>query len=333
MGDSIFRGTRCLVCAQTLSYRLTLLQGGGRSTFNVPNNHLKISRAAALIAAIPWWLWLLFGVGAWLIARGMIGLKPAPPLTPVKLLHTSLLQLAGNVLSLTGPIISVLLAIASGRIRAKSRLAQFPDRQEPILSDGDATSRQAWDTTKWSLPLLRALEWKRLEQLSAVYFRTLKFRVEEAKPGPDGGVDLKLFSGTSASPGVLVQCKAWSSWKVGVKEIRELFGVMAAEGVDEGILVTTSSFSKDAVDFARGKNIALIDGEDLLSKLLSLPLEDQAHMLMLATSGDFTTPTCPSCGIKMVMRMAQGTGDAFWGCSRFPLCRSRIGIARRPAVT
>lgn len=180
------------------------------------------------------------------------------------------------------------------------------------------------DTTRWSMDLLKALEWKRLEQLSAVYFRTLGFRVEEADHGPDGGVDLRLYERYGKRPGILVQCKAWNSWKVGVKEMRELFGVMAAEEVGEGIFVTTSTFTEEARQFARGKNIALIDADDLLKKIHDLRPEDQVHILGLVTQGDFTTPTCPSCGIKMVRRTAQATGQSFWGCLRFPQCRTTI---------
>ena len=161
-----------------------------------------------------------------------------------------------------------------------------------------------------------------------MYFRTLKFRVEEAAPGPDGGVDLRLYSEGSPRVGVLVQCKAWNSLKVGVKEVRELFGVMAAEGVNEGIFVTTSGFTVEAHEFARGKTIALIDGPDLLGKLLALPVEDQRHILERCTADDFQTPTCPSCGIKMVKRTASRTGQQFWGCANYPRCRTTLAIRR-----
>lgn len=103
---------------------------------------------------------------------------------------------------------------------------------------------------------------------------------------------------------------------------------MAAEGVNEGIFVTTSTFTRDAAEFARGKNIALIDGADLLRKLQDLPPEDQEHILAAITTGDYTTPTCPSCGIKMVTRVAKTSGEGFWGCTRYPKCRARIQMGR-----
>lgn len=227
-------------------------------------------------------------------------------------------------------------------VRARTKYKERP-RIDPIIdprsranaTDG-AVNKYQWgrssendptpsiDTSSWNIGLLKALEWKRLEQLGALYFRALRFRVEEANFGPDGGVDLRLFAGTNSRPDILVQCKAWNSWKVGVKLVRELRGVMANERVPEGIFLTTSIFTEDAIAFAKQSNIATIDGEDLLRKLLNLPAGDQTQILKTITAGDFTTPSCPSCGIKMVKRVAGNGGEPFWGCASFPKCRNKM---------
>jgi restriction system protein len=298
---------------------------------------------------MPWRRWVAVAVFAVLIAQGMIRTKFPEAPSIATAISISLLQWLGYVIALVGPLLCVPLAILSARQRPRPARAQAARRQEPIPRRAEPAKAardlyQEWkkaaarpapagvDTSRWNLALLRALEWRRLEELAAAYFRTLRFRVKEGPPGPDGGVDLRLYGSDSGSAGVLVQCKAWGSWKVGVKEIRELFGVMAGEGVSEGIFVTTSSFTDEAAEWARGKNITLIDGDDFLRKLRDLPAQDQAHILKLATSGDFTTPSCPSCRTKMVRRMAQGTGDSFWGCSRFPKCHSKIRIGRAQAA-
>lgn len=171
-------------------------------------------------------------------------------------------------------------------------------RRLPRAGDWDEAPAPAHGipTSAWSLALLRALEWKRFEELCAGYFR------------------------------VLVQCKAWSTYDIGVKAIRELFGVMAASQVAEGVFVTTGRFTQPARDFALGKEIILIDGADLLAKIAALREDQQAQLLRLATEGDFTRPTCPSCGIKMVRRIARASGDPFWGCENFPGCRTTLRI-------
>ena len=54
-------------------------------------------------------------------------------------------------------------------------------------------------------------------------------------------------------PGVaaIVQCKAWQTYNVGVKPVRELFGVMAADRVPEGFFVTTGDYTGDARTLTR----------------------------------------------------------------------------------
>jgi hypothetical protein len=177
------------------------------------------------------------------------------------------------------------------------------------------------DTSRWSLELLRALEWKRFEMLCAAYFEALGFKAHVARAGADGGVDVLLYKDDAPKPGIIVQCKAWNTYKVGVKPIRELYGVMARDGVAEGIFVTTGQFTAEARAFPKGNEMHLWDGKDLLSKIKELPSDTKVALLRTATQGDFTTPTCPSCGIKMVPRVSKSDRETFWGCRNYPRCR------------
>jgi len=46
------------------------------------------------------------------------------------------------------------------------------------------------------------------------------------------------------------------------------------------------------------------------------------QLLDFATAGDWTTPTCPSCGVKMAARNSKRR--RFWGCVHFPKCRGTL---------
>jgi len=46
-----------------------------------------------------------------------------------------------------------------------------------------------------------------------------------------------------------------------------------------------------------------------------------------ATAGDYTTPTCASCGVKMIVRTPKAGGKAFWGCVNYPRCTMIIYTA------
>jgi HJR/Mrr/RecB family endonuclease len=168
-----------------------------------------------------------------------------------------------------------------------------------------------------SAELLDKLEWRRFEEVVTLYFRKTGFVARRSRVGADGGVDILLSRSNEPKPFAYVQCKAWHAYKVGVKPVRELFGVMAAEQISQGYFVTAGEFTSEAVEFADGKALKLVTGAYLLDKLSALPQADQDEILKQITDGDYTTPTCPRCDIKMVMRHGP-TGD-FWGCPNFRL--------------
>ena len=80
---------------------------------------------------------------------------------------------------------------------------------------------------------IRQLDWKQFEELLGEYYRQTGYKVlENHGRGPDGGVDLRLRDAGNRS--ILVQCKQWPKRKVGVKIVRELYGVVASEGAAAG---------------------------------------------------------------------------------------------------
>lgn len=178
--------------------------------------------------------------------------------------------------------------------------------------------------TSWSIELLKSIEWKLFEDLSAAYYKEKGIRAELTRLGADGGIDIKLFQDNSGNPTSIVQCKAWNSRQVGVKEIREFLGVMSHEKIRKGFFMASGSYSDDAKEIAKANQITLIDGAMLLAMIQRLPNEAQNRLLALATAGDYTTPSCPSCGVKMLIRT--GKRGEFWGCKNFPRCRQMLHV-------
>lgn len=197
------------------------------------------------------------------------------------------------------------------------------DEADAALSVASATLAPVTGP-EWSIELLRKLEWKRFEEVVAAYIRELGQTARTTRIGPDGGVDVEVLDPATNRVVMLVQCKAWDAYKVGIKPVRELFGVMAAARVTEGAFFTTGEFTNEAMSFGRENNLDLIDGVELMSRVGQLPQSSQLNLLRLATDGDYTTPTCPSCDVKMVLRTAnkgRSEGQEFWGCRNFPRCR------------
>ena len=136
--------------------------------------------------------------------------------------------------------------------------------------------------------------------------------------GPDGGVDLRLRKNGQV---VFVQCKHWKARSVGVKVVRELFGVMAAKNVKQGIAVTYGEFTSEARDFAKANAIALINGPKLTQMIASVQQSGNVQ------AQPEVARACPKCGSEMVLRVAKKgphSGEKFWGCSKFPDCRGVV---------
>jgi len=181
----------------------------------------------------------------------------------------------------------------------------------------------------WSLDLIRSVEWKRFEELCDNYFKTKGWTTKPANFGPDGGVDIFLYGRDASKPLGIVQCKAWGSAVVSVKEIRELFGIMTDIGSTLGIFITTSAYSEDAKRFASDKHIKLMDADHLLELIRALPEEQRQALLTTTTAGDYRTPSCPTCGVKLVWRVAQKgrhAGQPFWGCKNYPRCKYTMRV-------
>jgi restriction system protein len=176
----------------------------------------------------------------------------------------------------------------------------------------------------WTIDALRSLEWKRFELLCAKYYEAVGFKSETIRCGADGGIDVKLFKIDPNKPLAVVQCKSWNTQQVGVKEVRELLGVMTHEKVRRGVFITTSTYTKDARSLSADNPIQLLDGEGFVKKLCELPRASQDDLLKFAFEGDYKTPTCASCGIKMAKR--ESKRGAFWGCFNYPRCRSTFAI-------
>jgi restriction system protein len=172
------------------------------------------------------------------------------------------------------------------------------------------------------------LSWQEFEQLVGEGFRYRGFQVSDrGGASPDGGVDLVMARGYER---FLVQCKQWRAKSVGVSVVRELYGVMAAERVAGGYVVTSGTFTRDAKGFASGRNIELVDGKGLDALLWDGKRSRSAvAVTQVAASVVPSKPLCPSCKTPMVFRTAkQGSrkGSSFWGCAQYPKCRQTVAI-------
>jgi restriction system protein len=200
-----------------------------------------------------------------------------------------------------------------------ARLATLhPSREAAAL----ASLRVRFNLRQWNAELLRQLEWRRFEELCAAYYQALGFDTAIEGLGADGGVDIVL--NMPSAPTSLARCKAWDAYRVGIKAVKDLRASAATANIADAVLLTSGRFTQEALDLARAEKIEMIDGKGLLEKLSALPPEKSLALLKFATTGDFLTPTCPRCSVKMESRRSTKGGRAFWGCRNYPQCKQTI---------
>lgn len=115
-----------------------------------------------------------------------------------------------------------------------------------------------------SRPNLMDLTPSEFEHLVGNLFQRMGLETRVTRSSRDGGVDAVVYDMRPVIGGkIVVQAKRYRH-TVGVSAVRDLFGTMDHERANKGILVTTSGFGPDAHDFAKGKQIELVDGGNLL---------------------------------------------------------------------
>ena len=284
----------------------------------------------------PWQVSVIFSIVAFILLRWII---------PSQFSHNQYLTAFSNTSKSVAPF-ALLFLIPGLLVYIKQKLNKAPHdlssiikesslayvNTVPVYSQHKIKGFPKVDPIKtpeaikeWSLSLLKEIEWKRFELLCAEYFRCLGKRVETINNGADGGIDARIFSDKTNKLEYAIQCKSWNSL-VGIKALRELYGVMSHEAAGKGIFMTTSDFTEEAKKFATDHNnkLFLINGEKFVSMLLKLPALSQKKLLAFATEGDYKTPSCPSCGIKLFKRA--GKSGPFWGCTNYPKCRTTMNV-------
>lgn len=308
----------------------------------------KQEHLLVMLVGLPWWCSLVVGCIAFAALRWLVPVwfAQSPLLSGLAAASRACAWIVLLVFAATG-FAALLRATVTKRYRRRADKVHGKggERSEPALHSArlitpDAPARASASRPAaamppqphfdgWSLESLRALEWKRFELLTARYYAALGFRTETIAAGPDGGIDVKLFRADPHKPLALVQCKAWNVNAVGVKEVRELLGVMTHERVARGVFVTSGVYTREARNVGEANPIQMLDGAAFLKKLLDLPAHEREALFHFAFDGDFTTPTCASCGIKMVRR--EGGRGPFWGCRNYPSCTSRFPMRPAPA--
>ena len=251
-----------------------------------------------LLLVLPWWVSVIVSGLAY------IGLNYiAPSITVDGLLLQPILKALPGL----SPIIPLVLLIPA-----------------PISAFTSWRKRKLVDDQK-NIQTIRDLSWREFEELVAEAYRRQGFNViENTTAGADGGIDVRLKKDGHTH---LVQCKNWRNIKVGVKVVREMYGVMTAEQASSVIIIISGVFTQEAKNFANGKPIDLVDGAQLENLIANVQVASAKVEPVITTSLESINNQnnlCPKCGGSLILRTSkrgQNAGNQFLGCSSYPKCR------------
>jgi restriction system protein len=178
------------------------------------------------------------------------------------------------------------------------------------------------------LAAIRKMSWGEFESLCIQAFQQRGYAVEpgERLTATRGEVDFALRKGDEIS---LVVCRHWRSYKVGVQDLQRLHQILTSQHAACGIFVASGAYTTEALHYALGKPLVLVDAEALLDLVGTVTPGSPNSFRRKPADGDGalitgSAPRCPSCGAPMVTRAAKRGkyfGTPFWGCANFPSCR------------
>ncbi len=128
-----------------------------------------------------------------------------------------------------------------------------------------------------------------LSQVSPEYFETIVLdllhkmgygtsRTDLLRVGRagDGGIDGVISLDRLGLEKVYVQAKRWQS-TVGRPDVQGFYGALAGQRANKGVFITTSTFSPQAIDFAKSvERVVLVDG----IKLADLMIEHEVGVTL-----------------------------------------------------
>lgn len=264
-----------------------------------------------IVSVLPWWAGCLLAVGSYLVLHFIAGIELAKPTGAGGLGIFAGKQLYVTLASFGQYVFPALFGL--GALGSFLKSTKRKKRFDQVKSQPDRNS-------------LFDMTWQQFEGLVNEFFRRRGYSVKQiGGNGPDGGVDLIVSKGSDR---YFVQCKQWRAYKVGVQTVRELYGVMSAQGAAGGFVITAGEFTEEAKKFVDGLNIRLFDGSHL-HKMIRETQRDQVNAVTTKPPCEIEQPVCEKCGQLMVKRIAkQGryAGKEFWGCSAFPKCKHVVPI-------
>lgn len=146
-------------------------------------------------------------------------------------------------------------------------LASPDDRLEAAVAElRESTRRELMDTlSRVSPSFFEAIV---LDVLHKLGYGTSRSDLQRVGRSGDGGIDGVISLDRLGLEKVYVQAKRWQN-SVGRPEVQAFYGALAGQRANKGVFITTSTFTAQAIEFAKSvERVVLVDGTKLADLMI-----------------------------------------------------------------
>ena len=138
---------------------------------------------------------------------------------------------------------------------------------------------------RWSLDVFANIDAQRFAAVCETWFSWAGFDTRRESHRTHEGVDIWLHASRLPGPVAIVRCKHAPNQPVSLQELREFQGVVSTCKDAHGTFTTTSTYTPEALQFAEEHGIEVVDGRDLLRRILTRTRHSQQVLLAVAYHG------------------------------------------------
>lgn len=153
---------------------------------------------------------------------------------------------------------------------------------EPLAQQDDISPLHG---KRWSLDVFAHIDAQRFAAVCETWFSWAGFDTRHESHRTQEGVDIWLHAPRLPGPVAIVRCKHAPDKPVGLQELREFQDVVSTCKHAHGTFTTTSTYTPEALQFAKENGIEVVDGRALLRRILTRTRQSQQALLAVAYHG------------------------------------------------
>ena len=151
--------------------------------------------------------------------------------------------------------------------------------------DTRRSSRPVVHGKQWSLDVFASIDAQQFADVCEAWFSWAGFDTRHECHRTHEGVDIWLRTPGQPGPVAIVRCKHVHNEPIGLQDLRDFLDVVSTCKDAHGTFTTTSTYTPQALQFAKENGIEVVDGPGLLRRIMTRTRRSQQALLAVAHNG------------------------------------------------